>query len=194
MISGQPFYHFWRYDIDDPKVYTTLREKQRSLLASQASAVMQKETTAQAKFNAAERWYLRNIYAAVVDSANVTFEGNGRFLRMVQTYRDLKINYQLSNEKYLNELSYTLAGLKVKRSAKVVYVSNLSRSLSGQPQLFRNINPAVWDAGVKTMRFAAFFRYCKANFPDQWKIFMKHIKTISITPAVETPTVLYPNR
>lgn len=190
-LTGQPFYHFWKFDINDPDVFETRRITQRRQLAVQASAVMGKEIGETAKFNAGERWYLRNLYAAEVDSNNVAFTGNSRYQQMVQAYREQKAFYNLSNAEYLNLLNNELAKWKVERTAKVVYMQTLSKTLSSQPQLFRNINPAIWNAGVKTMRYAAFFRYCKANFPDQWKTFMKQTDHID-AHFVKSPTVMYP--
>jgi hypothetical protein len=42
------------------------------------------------------------------------------------------------------------------------------------------------------MNYAALFRYCQANFSNQWRQFLQEIQNVSIEPAVETPTVMYP--
>jgi hypothetical protein len=71
-------------------------------------------------------------------------------------------------------------------------VNDLNTTLSDKPSLFRAINPAVWNAAVTTMRYAAFFRYCKTHFPDQWNSFLAQVSRVPIQPYVQTPTVLHP--
>ena len=57
--------------------------------------------------------------------------------------------------------------------------------------MLRVINPAVWDAAVNVMRYAAFFRYCKQKNPTQWRVFMAQIKKApALQPPVITPTVM----
>lgn len=79
---------------------------------------------------------------------------------------------------------------KLIEESKMEHLYTLSDKISKQPNLLRNINPAVWDAGIKTMRYSAFFRYCKLNFPGNWSNFLFQIKNVKISPIVETPTVL----
>jgi hypothetical protein len=79
------------------------------------------------------------------------------------------------------------------RVLKAWEVPALSEKISNQMPGLRAINPAVWDAGVILFRYAAFFRYCKARNPAQWRLFMSQIKQAGAPrPLVSTPTVLDP--
>ena len=71
------------------------------------------------------------------------------------------------------------------------FLKEYSERLSGNPVKIRETNPAVWEATTNTMRFAAFFRYCKSNFPNVWKGFVKQIEKVNVKPNIETPTVLW---
>lgn len=69
----------------------------------------------------------------------------------------------------------------------------LSERISNQTAGLRAINPAVWDAGVIVLRYAAFFRYCKQHDPAQWDLFMSQIKQAPRPrPLVTTPTKFIP--
>jgi hypothetical protein len=68
----------------------------------------------------------------------------------------------------------------------------LGKEVSDRLALVRSINPAVWDAGANVMRYAAFFRYYKQNYPLKWKQFMAQIKNVKLQPSVKTPNVLEP--
>lgn len=74
--------------------------------------------------------------------------------------------------------------------SKPVHLKILSDSVSSHPEMLRAINPAVWDATTNTMRYSAFFRYCRSKHPGAWKDLMAKAEKISISPAVRTPTVL----
>jgi hypothetical protein len=52
----------------------------------------------------------------------------------------------------------------------------------------RNLNPLVYDAAARTMRFAAFFRYVRENYPAEWQSFIASIINVRTMPAVLTPT------
>ena len=54
----------------------------------------------------------------------------------------------------------------------------------------RLINPAVWNASTKLLRFAALFRYFKGRSPIQWGQFVAQIQGRRMSPVV-TPSVAY---
>jgi hypothetical protein len=79
------------------------------------------------------------------------------------------------------------------RTLKAWEVPALNEKISNQTAGLRAINPAVWDAGVILLKYAAFFRYCKATHPAQWQLFMSQIRRQPAPlPSVITPTVLEP--
>jgi hypothetical protein len=76
-------------------------------------------------------------------------------------------------------------------SDSIVYLEDYSELISSKPELFEAMNPAVWNATVATMRYAAFFRYVKTNFPQTWLAFYNQVKQIDPDPRITTPTVMY---
>jgi hypothetical protein len=73
----------------------------------------------------------------------------------------------------------------------VIYLKGFSDDISSKPELFEKANPEVWNATVNTMRFAAFFRYVKTNFPESWKAFSNQVKLLDPEPRIVTPTIMY---
>ncbi len=72
----------------------------------------------------------------------------------------------------------------------VVPLKEYSKWISDQPKLLRKINPAVWNAGVNVMRYAAFFRYCKQKYPKQWRNFINQINKVPMPkPQIKTPSI-----
>jgi hypothetical protein len=71
----------------------------------------------------------------------------------------------------------------------VVYLREYSARLSAQPDILRSINPQVWDAGVNLMRWSAFFRWVKRDYPAEWQRFLAQTKGIAVEPALKTPTI-----
>jgi hypothetical protein len=57
----------------------------------------------------------------------------------------------------------------------VVPLTQLSDAISQRVDLLMQANPAVYSCLVKTMRFSAFFRYCKEREPEKWKEFMTQL-------------------
>jgi len=119
------------------------------------------------------------------------FYSEGTFIDLVKLKTDeekrgLLFNYSLeslfqliiSTETYMNRDS-------------IVYLKEFSDDVSLEPELFEAANPAVWNASVNTMRFAAFFRYIKTNYPDVWHAFFNQVKTIDPEPKIITPTIMY---
>lgn len=74
------------------------------------------------------------------------------------------------------------------------YLKELSQEHTLYVGKLAEMNPAVWNAARKTMRYSAFFRYCKKTHPAAWKEFVQQVKTglklAEAQPAVITPTVL----
>jgi hypothetical protein len=73
---------------------------------------------------------------------------------------------------------------------KPIYMRQLSDWVSEQQALLRQINPAVWDAGVNLMQYAAFFRHCKKSYPAVWQKFLAQVAAVSPRPEVKTPTFM----
>jgi len=71
---------------------------------------------------------------------------------------------------------------------KVTPVSNITEKLKQKHYLIQQFNPSVYKATLRTMQYAAFFRYVKINFPGSWIVFLESIKSIKTKPEITTPT------
>jgi hypothetical protein len=71
---------------------------------------------------------------------------------------------------------------------KVSAVGRLTAGLRDKSRHLERLNPNVYAAAVNTMRYAAFFRYVKQEFPASWKLFLPELKNAPLTPLVKTPT------
>ena len=76
---------------------------------------------------------------------------------------------------------------------EAVLLKEFSDKMSARPEMIEACNPAVWNATVNTMRYSAFFRYIKTNFPLEWNKFYNQISKLKPLPEVVTPTVIYDN-
>lgn len=54
----------------------------------------------------------------------------------------------------------------------------------------RRVNPAIYQALVTTMRYAALFRHFKQEAPEEYADFVRGLKNVATLPAIETPSVL----
>lgn len=71
---------------------------------------------------------------------------------------------------------------------EVLEVKKLTDGLKQKSDALRRLNPAVYDAATKTMRFSALFRFVKQRNPENWNKFLAQIQEVKIFPAVKTPT------
>jgi hypothetical protein len=103
-----------------------------------------------------------------------------------------------SDAVFLNALNKALEAVKQQFQSgalddrrRVTYLDNFSREHLVLAAKLAEANPAVWRAGEKTMRYSAFFRYCKKGFPAAWKKFTGQLqKADPPVPSVTTPTVM----
>ncbi|HYT90896.1 MAG TPA: hypothetical protein VEL76_19455 [Gemmataceae bacterium] len=78
----------------------------------------------------------------------------------------------------------------ITNSFEVVPLRDLGRRVSADVTHLEHVNPAVYGSLVKTMRYAAFFRYCKANHAAAWRNFLQSIEAVNPTPAAATPVLV----
>jgi hypothetical protein len=81
-----------------------------------------------------------------------------------------------------------LARAKKTQPPKVFKVDSLTKKIQSKNSTLYKYNPAVYNAAIQTMRFAAFFRYVKTYNNSSWQEFLKQVKTVKINPSVKTPT------
>ena len=69
-------------------------------------------------------------------------------------------------------------------------IPRYSKHLSEVIRLSDGVNPAVYDALLKTMRYAAFFRYVRETEPVIFSKFLSSLKGVEIAPDVKTPSAM----
>ena len=185
-LNGAPYFFFWRYKSDQPdynpeSVAASLREE------------INRQKEMNPLFN--ERpWLVSSILKLTKE-----YKENYSFLFSEPASELVKLRSDEEKQAFLERIDTSalfdlLVNMKERMDASSVsHMERYSQEISNRPDLLRSINPLVWDAALNTMRYAAFFRYCKARFPEQWKNFMEKIKDVSPEPRAETPTVMYPS-
>jgi len=188
IITGFPYYYCWKYVADDPdfdsekeqnkiteKINGQITVKSEENGGSRRNAIIDLLLETVVEYNEGYRFYDAG---TIVDLTKLPATGNQRRTLL---------------EKYSTEsLWEALVNTKVNmRFYDIVFLERLSNRMS-DPDLIRSAIPHVWDATVNTMRYGAFFRYLRQNFPDQWDALIFSISSIKVTPSVKTPTVMYP--
>lgn len=207
ILSGEPSYYFWKRN--EPNYSLFLRgEKQEfsNTLDNEIKAYQKKTSDKDVK-----TWIISKIfdeirtYTELIDDdevfrnailRNIDRDINAelsdeviKILELLSTDDEIKQNIIL-NEHSTAELKSQLITLSTfNLSFKPIEVKELNNKVN-QTAMVRSINPAVWDAGTVVMRYSAFFRYIKANYNKEWKIFMNQIKDIKTKPVITTPTVI----
>ena len=64
-------------------------------------------------------------------------------------------------------------------------VDDLTNVFREDTDLFKNLNPVVFNTAEKIAQWAAFFRYAKENNPEGWKIFIEQIKPVAYYTAAD---------
>jgi hypothetical protein len=184
-ITATPYYFFWRYKSDTPDY---------DIVAIQDSIIDAVNSGLPPTSSAQRTWLIGQLINSLRD-----YELKHAFYLPGSTVYDaVRLKTDADRHQFLN--LYTTQSLyellihllTYMDYFTVVHLDELGKSISNHPELLRAINPAVWDATVTTMRLAAFFRYIKENYPVQWQNFTREIQDQTVTPAVETPTVMYP--
>jgi len=134
-------------------------------------------------------------------------ENTGLVLRVVNRIQKLKKSHPAYKE-IVNFEAATRAlekasveRLKSKAEAipdegSVDVLADLSSGLTTTVEQQRGVNPAVYAALVKTMRYSALFRHIKSSDAAAYKSFVKQLSDVSaapLTPAnyeVKTPTII----
>jgi len=79
---------------------------------------------------------------------------------------------------------------KVVSEALLETMPEYSRRLSAEIRREGRVNPAVYDALVTMMRYAAFFRSVNQHSPEMYKAFVTSLAHVKIAPPVRTPTAV----
>jgi hypothetical protein len=190
-LTGYPVYYFWQSKMSNPKYNEDERfDKVDTSIRLQLQSDSKNK---RANFDA-KAWYIQRIKTLLNSTEFQDLKNSLPDLTIVDILglpSNIPIEQSLKklDEDELHEIFLQLQiGIE---SISIEYMSDLSRSILSQRDQLRTINPAVWNVAVNTMRFAAFFRYCKNKFPKQWGRLMDQILNVEVEPKVTTPTVLY---
>jgi hypothetical protein len=110
-----------------------------------------------------------------------------------------QVEYNQTIELYKRRAAEALARNDIHKHNLIVTTANnfepviseaevLTRGMRENTQALYSFNPAVFGAAIATMRYAAFFRYIKAQNIVSWNTFMEKITGVAVEPKVETPT------
>lgn len=202
-LHGEPSYYFWRMDETAwARLRTNEAQKQlRDELLAELKGLSQANPSAAPKTLLITQ-LLRDVdnyekeigdYRLLIYLRQSELVGllstKGATPQIIRASRRAILNQQ-SLESLLKQLMVLRALTTVQQAAPV---AELSDKVSRETAMLRAINPAVWDAGVTVMQYAAFFRYCKQKNPQQWDVFMRQIKRAPAPPpSVITPTIMEP--
>jgi hypothetical protein len=185
IISGFPYYYCWMYHHDQPG-YDIQK------VADDLSASYKMELKKLSGEKALLDWSINKMISLFKKyDGNYNFWAEGTFTELKEYKTDEDKKRFL--EKYAPESFYDviLQTEAYMNRDSVIYLKGFSDDVSSEPELFEAANPAVWNATVSTMRFAAFFRYVKANFPETWLAFLNQVKSLDPEPKIYTPTIMY---
>lgn len=190
VITGEPFFYCWRYRYEMPGF------DQEAARAGIESRLKQEARAARAQDPAGfdeNEWYItRAIETADDYDGNHAFYAPGSTLLSLIAAGGDSARRAFLRRYYPSAVRQMVIETRTLMQAyEVVHLRAYSEWLSSRPELVRSVNPTVWDAGVNTMRYAAFFRHVKERDPDAWQGFMAQIEGIVPQPRVQTPTVAY---
>ena len=184
-ITGEPSIYFWKNN------YAAFVE-----LGSGRTKELIRKTLEGESGKGDRAWLIsqiakeQNQYVEVIGSDRYIGDMRSRKLLGVLLPDRVQLNQPVLNTMSIPDLVDVLVELRTFNGIEwVMEVKPKSQKFSSETQRIRAMNPLVWDAAVVLMRYAAFFRYCKQNHPQEWKKFMEQIKVAPpTTPKVETPT------
>lgn len=184
-ISCFPYYFCWIYKHDRPG-YDVQK------IADSLSAVYNQELKVITDAKAYKDWYIDKMISLFQKyDGHYNFWAEGPFVDMkaLKTDEERKLFLgKYAPESFYNSILQTEAYMD---RDSIIYLKGFSDDISSNPEFFEAANPAVWNATVNTMRFAAFFRYVKTNFPESWKAFSDKVKLLDPEPRIVTPTIMY---
>lgn len=189
-LTGEPYYFFWRFK-NDKSDYNEIKEENR------IREMLQAEKQEYVQNGQSERQW---VFSKLVSSLNryekdypLAFHGTVEEILQLQTdAQKLEFLELYDHDSLYDNLLIPL--LVYMDAHQVEHLRQYSKAVSDRTDLIHGINPLVWDAATATMRYAAFFRYCKSANRTNWDHFIQQIDSVSFGPAAETPTVLFFNQ
>lgn len=187
-MTGSPYYYFWIYRFDQPGYDPKAAAKK---VEDQIREGMEAARKADPGGFDPRNWLIEVLLVQTREyEAGYRIYSSGTIVDLIS------IQEEDSRRSFLmgyatNSLYDMLFSMRADMDAhQVIHLKEYSDLVSSKPYLLRDINPAVCDAGVNTMRYSAFFRFCKRDFPEKWQKFMEQIEKAAVEPPIITPTVM----
>jgi hypothetical protein len=170
-ISSSPYYHFWRPD------QKSIDQHQRSVNDFNNRVKAYNQRASQYKSHV-------NTYNSLV----ARFNANNASVKQT-TLEELALAIE-RDESDLAGLEQDLERIRrdVEEEVAVTPVPQITVELKESPHLLEALNPAIHMAVKMTAGYAAFFRYVKLEYPEQWETFLESIADVKTRPAVNLPT------
>ncbi len=189
-ISGEPYVYFWLYKSELPG-YDKAAARER--ITAETIGEAQRSLPKGAGRAAAEQSAYIKMLLELIKEDETEEETDSLPASLA---RVLKFNGYAARHKYLKgftteSIRSVVIGKRLRSDAlTVVPLPEYSQRISAETAMMRRVNPAVWDAGVNVMRYAAFFRYYKARYPAGWQALLARLGRVEVSPPVRTPTIL----
>jgi len=188
VISGQPYYYCWKFNRD--RQGYDIQEVADRIAGNYNDRIDQ--LGKEAGGNDA-----RNYLSSQLIRLGKKYEGNYSFYQDGTFLEMLAVSSEEGKRDFLDQYdTESLFRMATQTEAymdadSIVYLHEYSDYMSARPELYEAMNPAVWNATVTTMQFAAFFRFVKQNFPQEWKNFLTQVDKLDPEPRIITPTIMY---
>jgi len=187
-ITGNPYFYCWKFKRDLPD-YDMKRT------ADRISAKCSKEILSLSESSgdkAVQDWLIgRLVDLAKKYDGIYNFYSEGTFLDMIRLRTDSEKAQFLERFDRQSLVSMVETTETHMDRDAIIPLKEYSNDFSSKPELFAAANPAVWNATINTMRFAAFFRYVKKDYPQAWNVFLEQVRTLDPAPMIETPTIMF---
>jgi hypothetical protein len=191
-LTGDPIFYCWRYKSDesgfDAKALNegAVRDLDAQMEAARAADREQ--------FNDREFYIAALLKLAADYQDRYHFYSSGTIVDLIKI-QDAEARKSFLRRYGTDSLRRMTLDMRIRMNAyDVVYLREYSERLSSQTDILRAINPQVWDAGVNLMRWSAFFRWVKRDYPAEWQRFLAQIKGIAVEPVLKTPTIRMPEQ
>jgi hypothetical protein len=187
-ISGIPYFFCWKYKSDNANYdFSKIVREDSAKFNQQLEEILRtpgKVTT--------QDWIIDKLISQIKRyKDNYSFYSEGTFIDAMNLRNDDE------RRQFLKKFEpSSLFDLIVNTEARfdsysILNLEKFSKDISSRPELFKATNPAVWNATLNTMKFAAFFRYLKVQYPEIWRAFYNELRLVEPEPGIITPTIMY---
>jgi hypothetical protein len=187
-LSGYPYYYCWRLRKFSPGFDI---QKVADSISDSYTLLVKKQLENYPGINVRRLYIDSLIVLSDLYPDSFPFYESGTFIDLVGISSSDEKRRFLENFSTENLITMCIVVSAYMIANDIQMLKELSDRMSARPQMLEACNPEVWKATTNTMRYAAFYRFIKANYPEQWKRFYNQVLVLEPVPEVITPTVLY---